>query len=63
MITEQEAALTQKLGDIWEQYLTLPIEHPMDRAEFCSMIHRCQGKILMRSGRREFHENLKAPEL
>lgn len=56
MITDEEKRLTQLLGDIWNAYLELPVEHPMDRAEFCGMIHGCQEKILMRSGRREMVE-------
>ncbi|UNA05728.1 hypothetical protein PQA65_gp14 [Yersinia phage vB_YenM_42.18] len=36
------------LGDAWNQYLQLPIEHPCERDEFCRAIHACQGIVLAR---------------
>ena len=38
------------LGDAWNEYLKLPIEHPMEQKEFCSAIHACQNMVLARCG-------------
>ncbi|EKN6414450.1 hypothetical protein DVQ15_08910 [Yersinia enterocolitica] len=43
-----EQRIAQMLGDAWNQYLLLPIEHPSERAEFCRAIHDCQRIILAR---------------
>ncbi|MET3715389.1 hypothetical protein ABMD26_001637 [Pseudomonas sp. PvP001] len=52
MPTKQEAAIARLLGEVWNAYLALPVEHPMERTEFCTAIHRCQDIVLARSGRR-----------
>jgi len=52
MPTEQEAFIARLLGEVWNAYLALPVEHPMEQAEFCAAIHRCQDIVLARSGRR-----------
>lgn len=54
-LTEDEAALARLLGEAWSAYLALPVEHPMDRQEFCTAIHRCQDMVLARCGRRELN--------
>lgn len=51
-LTRQEAGLARMLADAWNAYLALPVEHPMEQAEFCAAIHRCQDIVLARSGRR-----------
>lgn len=61
-ITQQEAAIAQRLGDIWGEYLALPPEHPTEAREFCDAIHRCQDMILARVGRRAFHAKFKTAE-
>lgn len=43
-----EHRLAQMLGDIWNEYLKLPVEHPCERDEFCKAIHACQDMILAR---------------
>lgn len=53
-LTEQEAKVAQMLAEVWNEYLVLPIEHPMEQQEFCTAIHLCQDKILGRCGRRAF---------
>ena len=40
-LTDQEAKVAQMLGDAWNEYLALPIEHPMEQQEFCTAIHVC----------------------
>ncbi|MBW3503347.1 hypothetical protein CJF43_07220 [Pseudomonas fragi] len=49
-LTDQEAKVAQMLGDAWNEYLKLPIEHPMEQKEFCSAIHACQNMVLARCG-------------
>lgn len=51
-LTEQEAKIARMLGEVWNEYLSLPVEHPMDQQEFCKAIHSCQDTVLARSGRR-----------
>ena len=51
-LTEQEAKIARMLGEVWNEYLRLPVEHPMDQQEFCKAIHTCQDMVLARSGRR-----------
>lgn len=58
MITEGELRIVQMLGDVWNEYLKLPLEHPNEQSEFCTAIHACQDKILARTGRREYFELL-----
>jgi hypothetical protein len=54
-ITDDEIRITEMLGRVWNEYLVLPVEHPMDRDEFCRAIHACQDMVLSRSGRREMN--------
>lgn len=49
-LTDQEAKVAQMLGDAWNEYLKLPLEHPMGQSEFCSAIHACQNMVLARCG-------------
>lgn len=51
-LTEQEARVARLLGDLWNEYLQLPVEHPMEREEFCKAVHVCQDIVLSRCGRR-----------
>ena len=53
-LTDQEAKVAQMLGEAWNEYLKLPIEHPMEQKEFCSAIHTCQNIVLARCGGRAF---------
>ncbi len=50
-ITQREARVVDLLAQAWNEYLLLPVEHPMAQAEFCTAIHRCQDMVLARSGR------------
>ena len=49
-LTDQEAKVAQMLGDAWNEYLKLLVEHPMGQKEFCSAIHACQNIVLARCG-------------
>ena len=56
-LTDQEARVAQMLGEVWNEYLKLPKEHPMEQQEFCTAIHACQDMVLARCGRRAIHAN------
>lgn len=51
-VTNREAFVVGLLAGVWNEYLKLPAEHPLERQEFCLAIHACQDKILARAGRR-----------
>lgn len=51
-LTEQESKIVRMLGEVWNEYMKLPKEHPMEQQEFCAAIHACQEKVLSRCGRR-----------
>lgn len=55
----EEHRLAQMLGDVWNAYLELPIEHPCEREEFCRAIHACQDMILSRPAIRAMHPDKK----
>lgn len=48
VLTAEEQKVAQLLGDAWNLYLTLPVEHPSGREEFCRAIHHCQNMVLSR---------------
>ena len=50
--TPTEQQILRALGDMWNLYLTLPVEHPDDRGDFRRIIHNAQARILMRPTRR-----------
>ena len=54
-MTNEERGLVLDLADVWNAYFKLPVEHPMDRDEFCTLIHRCQDMLLARPGRRDLN--------
>lgn len=58
-LTEQEAKVAKMLGDAWDEYLKLPIEHPLEQHEFCMAIHQVQDMVLARCGRRAFNVHRK----
>ena len=60
-LTDQEAKVAQMLGEAWNEYLKLPVEHPMGQEEFCSAIHACQNIVLARCGVRAFKSTQSVP--
>ncbi|EPZ8126036.1 hypothetical protein ACXV6R_003933 [Yersinia enterocolitica] len=48
-LSAAEHRIAQMLGDVWNQYLQLPTEHPNERDEFCRAIHAGQALILARA--------------
>lgn len=57
-LTDQEAKVAQMLGEAWNEYLKLPVEHPMGQKELCSAIHACQNIVLARCGVRALKSTL-----
>lgn len=52
LLTDREGFIAGLLAGVWNEFLKLPVEHPMERDEFCRAIHACQNMILARPGRR-----------
>lgn len=52
VMSDREQFVVGLLAGVWNEYLKLPAEHPMEQQEFCSAIHACQDKVLARAGRR-----------
>lgn len=61
-MTDQEERVAVLLGEAWNEYLKLPVEHPNEQAEFCGAIHACQDKVLARSGRRRMNGTAPSPQ-
>jgi hypothetical protein len=55
-MTEAERRLVEALSDVWNQFVALPEQHPMDRQEFCSGVHRLQEKVAARPALRELNK-------
>ncbi|WPZ06578.1 hypothetical protein [Pelagerythrobacter marinus] len=53
--TAQEEALAVALGECWDMFLKLPIEHPDDRDEFRRGIHSLQNIVLARPALRSIN--------
>jgi len=47
-LTEDEEYIIDKLGEVWNLYLMLPIQHDMEQEEFCSVMHRLQDMVASR---------------
>lgn len=58
VMTEREQFIAGLLAGVWNEFLKLPVEHPMEQQEFCSAIHACQDKVLARAGRRAINSAL-----
>jgi hypothetical protein len=52
-LSDDERRLTLLLAEVWDLFMSLPVEHPMDRDEFCRGVHQLQDKVLSRPGRRQ----------
>lgn len=56
-MTKEEREVVLLLARAWDAFMMLPEDHPMDKQEMCTIIHRAQEKVLARSGRRLFDES------
>ena len=52
LMTDREQFVVGLLAGVWNEFMKLPVEHPMEQQEFCSAINACQDKVLARAGRR-----------
>jgi hypothetical protein len=62
-VTAAEKAIADSLGDVWNAYCALPVEHPMEADEFCRGIHALQNMVLARAGCRAINPPLMAERL
>lgn len=51
-ITVDEETVLQLLGEAWNKFIKLPVEHHADKAEMTLAIHAAQNIILSRVGLR-----------
>lgn len=54
-LSYEERHIVDRLGEIWNLFVALPVEHANDLPEFCRIIHEAQEKVLSRSGRRQMN--------
>jgi len=52
-LNQQELELCKKLGECWNDFSQLRELHPMDKQEFCKIIHEAQNMVMARSAVRE----------
>ncbi len=55
-MTEQENRIVDLLGEVWNQFLNLPVEHESDVREFQYGIHILQRQVMCRPARRELNK-------
>lgn len=55
-LTAAERDVAQMLGDAWNVYLSLPVEHQNERTKFCQAIHACQSIVMSRPAVRALKE-------
>jgi len=51
-LTDAEEAVMDTLVAAAEGYMSLPVQHPTEQAEFVDAIHRCQDLMAVRIARR-----------
>ena len=56
-LTDNEQNVLNSLGDVWNSFLELPIEHPDDLNDFKYGIHLLQRQIMCRPIRREINDD------
>lgn len=49
-LTQEEEAILRLTEEIWNRFLALPINHPMERDEMAIKIHDIQRMIIFRPG-------------
>lgn len=49
-LTQKEEAILRLTEEIWNRFLELPINHPMERDEMAIKIHDIQRMIISRPG-------------
>ena len=61
MFTEDEIKCLNLSRDLWNEFVKLPENHPMDKQEFIFHIHAIQNIILARPGVKELKVNYYEP--
>lgn len=56
--TDAELTIINALGEVWNTFMSLPVEHGDDMKVFRDGIHVLQREILARSGRRAMRMTL-----
>lgn len=56
VLTIQELRVVGLLGEAWNAFLAMPIEHPDERTEFRHAIHQAQHLVLARVGARQINQ-------
>ena len=51
-LDKTEREVLRLLGDAWDEYLKLPVDHPSHQADFVAAIHSAQRLIAIRVARR-----------
>lgn len=51
-MTDEERAIVEKLGDVWNMFLGLPVEHQTANLEFSAGVHALQNHVAARSAYR-----------
>jgi len=53
-MTKEETQILNLLGEVWNKFNALPVEHICDREEFVTQLHILQRQVMSRPVRRSF---------
>lgn len=56
-MTDDEREIVEKLGEVWNLFLKLPVEHPTANLEFSAGIHVLQNHVAARATLRDLNSN------
>lgn len=56
-MTDQERKIIKMTADLWNEFMALPVCHPMDREETARDIHNIQNRVYARKAIREERAN------
>lgn len=54
-MTDEEREIVEKLGEVWNLFLKLPVEHPTAKLEFSAGIHVLQNHVAARPALRNLN--------
>ena len=54
-MTDNEREIVEKLGEVWNLFLKLPVEHPTANLEFSAGIHVLQNHVAARPALRDLN--------
>ena len=61
-LTGDEAAVLVALGEVWNAFCLLPVQHPADAEEFMRAIHAAQNIVAARVAVRTDPEVMRQPD-